>query len=135
LGSIHKLAEHYRKGIAEQGHYDFIGVGLGVDQDFEIDIFLYDLGSDSGHIVGVYEEDFEGKKDASKTWMDYFADNGLDVSRSLRSIDSLSDGLMPEKGFEQVYWSQNLPENDVERMLSRLGVFFDDDLEVYKKLA
>lgn len=135
MGSIHKLAEHYRKGIAEQGRYDFLGVGLSIDQDLEVDLFLYDLGSDSTHLIGVYDSDFDSKEEESKNWRDYFLEEGFQASRSLKSVESLSKGFEPTDEFtEGVYWSETLTERELDTILSKLDPLFQEDLEVYRKL-
>lgn len=129
-----ELAEHYRRGIIEKGTYDFLAKGIELQGSSPVDIFRYDLGSDSVHLVGFFQsgdgENFEEKRQASSDWLEYFSDKGFNVSRSLKSDRFLSKGQRPEQSFQdKAYISDSISFEDKSEVITRLNPYFAEDLE------
>ena len=132
--TLGELAEHYRREIVERNSYDFLAKDIELADNGSIDIFRYDLGSDSVHLVGFFqtgtEDSFEEKREASNEWLEYFNAKGFNVMRSLKSDRSLSDDLRPAQGFSgNAYISSSITSEAESEIIQRLNPYFEDDLE------
>lgn len=132
--TLGELAEHYRKEIVEEGSYDFLAKDIQLQVSGSVDIFRYDLGSDSVHLVGFYKsgdtESFEEKRRVSSDWLEYFSNKGFNVSRSLKSDRSISKGRRPNQSFSnRLYISDSLSPEDESVIVNRLNPYFADDIE------